>query len=195
MTEFWRKPFLTGVLPFLLLWCSSTFPQQAAESKSLPAGLELSTQDVGDHRFIAAQGRKSLVAGYASGALEIWCYPFQLLSDYRVSFLPEGQTTPIDGRRILRRVVYHPDSVTRVYLGPGFMIRENLFAPLDRPAAILTYTVQSAHPIDIVIHAAPVLNLMWPAGLGGQATAWHRDLTAYVLSEPGHGYSAVVGSP
>jgi hypothetical protein len=194
MTALWRNPLVACVLLLPLLCCSSTFSQQTAAFKS-PASQELSTLDVGDHRFIAAHGRRSLVAGYASGDLEIWCYPFQILSGYRVSFLPEGQTTPIDGRRIVRRVVYHPDSVTRIYLGPGFVVREKLFVPLDRQAAILTYTVQAAHPVDIVIHAAPVLNLMWPGGLGGQATAWHNELSAYVLSEPELGYSAVAGSP
>ena len=194
MTALWRNPLVACVLLLPLLCCSSTFSQQTAAFKS-PASQELSTLDVGDHRFIAAHGRRSLVAGYASGDLEIWCYPFQILSGYRVSFLPEGQTTPIDGRRIVRRVVYHPDSVTRIYLGPGFVVREKLFVPLDRQAAILTYMVQAAHPVDIVIHAAPVLNLMWPGGLGGQATAWHNELSAYVLSEPELGYSAVAGSP
>ena len=195
MKAFWRKPLVTCSLILLMLSCPSTFPQQDAAPGNTPASLELSTQDVGAHRFIAAHGRRSLIAGYAPDDLEIWCYPFQILSGYRVSFIPEGQTTSIDGREILRRVVYHPDSVTRIYLGPGFVVREELFVPLDRPAAILTYTVQSEHPVDIVVNAAPVLNLMWPAGLGGQTTAWHSDLTAYVLSEPEHGFSAVVGSP
>ena len=195
MTNFRRKPLVTCILLFLLLCCYSAFSQETAAAGSLPASLELNAQSVGDHRFIAFHGRRSLVAGYASSDLEIWGYPFQILSGYRVSFLPEGQTTPIDGRRILRRVVYHPDSVTRIYLGPGFVIREKLFVPLERPAAILTYTVQSEHSVDIVVHAVPVLDLMWPAGLGGQATAWHSGLTAYVISEPEYGYSAVVGSP
>ncbi len=195
MTAFWRRPLVTCALTFLLLCCSSSFSQQTPADRGSPAILELNTQDVGAHRFIAAHGRRSQIAGYASGDLEIWCYPFQILSGYRVSFIPEGQTIPIDGREILRRVVYRPDSVTRIYLGPGFVVRERLFVTLDRPAAILTYTVRSEHPIDIVVHATPVLNLMWPAGLGGQATAWDSDLNAYVLSEPEHGYSAVAGSP
>jgi glycogen debranching enzyme len=195
MTPFWRKQFVACILLVPLLCCSSTISQQIPASNSLPASLQLSTQGVGNYRFIAAHGRRSLLAGYASGDLEIWCYPFQILSGYRVAFIPEGRTTPIEGREILSRVVYHPDSVTRIYLGPGFEVREKLFVPLDRPAAILTYTVQSEHPVDIVVHATPILNLMWPAGLGGQSTAWHADLTAYVLSEPEHGDSAVVGSP
>ena len=87
------------------------------------------------------------------------------------------------------------DSITRIYLGPDFIVRETLFVPLNEPGAILTYSVQSARPLSIDVHAVPILNLMWPAGIGGQSTTWNPSLSAFILSEPSSGYTAIVGSP
>jgi len=147
------------------------------------------------HRFLAVPGQRAVIQGFASEGLEVWAYPFQVLSNYRVAFRPTGTATPIDGSAILARVLYRPDAVTRVYLGPGFVVREKLFVPLDRPAAIVTYSVQAERPIEIQVQATPVMNLMWPAGVGGQSLEWNPSLAAFVLTEPENGFTAAVGSP
>lgn len=157
--------------------------------------MTFNTDSVGPVRFVAAHGRRALIGGYASSGLEIWAYPFQVLSDYRVSFRVAGTTTPVGGQTILRRVTYNTNSITRIYLGVGFSVRETLFVPLNEPGAIVSYSVQSARPVSINIHAMPILNLMWPASVGGQSTAWSSSLSAFILSEASDGYSAVVGSP
>jgi glycogen debranching enzyme len=157
--------------------------------------LALNTEAVAPQRFIAVHGRRALVDGYASEGLEVWAYPFQIVSGYRVAFRPAGATTATDGADILRRVIYEPDSVTRIYLGPGFTVREKIFVPLNEPGAIFTYRVEGGKQVDIEIHATPVLNLMWPAAVGGQSTAWNASLQAFVLSEPANGFTAVMGSP
>jgi hypothetical protein len=46
-----------------------------------PAQLSFDTNSVAPERFIAAHGRKAIVMGYASGGLELWAYPLQLISD------------------------------------------------------------------------------------------------------------------
>ena len=163
----------------------------AAETEALPLDTESNVQQ----RFVAVHGRRSLVDGYASSGLEVWAYPFQLLSGYHLSFRAEGTTTSIRGEEILRRITYSPDSVTRIFLGPDFMVREQIFVPVDEPGAIFTYQVQGKREITIDVHATPVLNLMWPAAIGGQSVAWDAALSAYVLSEPALGYTAVAGSP
>ena len=157
--------------------------------------LAFDSEDVSPRRFIAVHGRRALIDGYAPAGLEVWAYPFEILSGYRVAFRDAGTTTPVDGRDILSRILYQPDSITRIYLGPDFIVRERLFVPLDRPAAILTYQVEGRHAVEIEVHATPVLDLMWPGALGGQSTAWSAPLSAFVLTEPADGYSAVVGSP
>ena len=169
--------------------------QQPAASARTEANFVLDTEAVAPHRFIAVHGRRALIQGYASEGLEVWAYPFQILSGYNVVFRPHGSTAAINGKDILSRVTYKPESVTRTYLGPDFIVRETLFVPMNQPGAILSYSVEGAPSIDIEVHATPVMDLMWPAGVGGQSYAWNSSLSAFVLSEPENGYSATVGSP
>ena len=145
-------------------------------------------------RFIAVHGRRALLDGYADSGLEVWAYPVQLIKNYEVGFLPQGTTSEIPGATILRRIVYRPDEITRIYIGPNFIVREKLFVPLNTPGAIVTYSVESQNPVDIVVHFVPVLNLMWPAGIGGQDVNWNAAASGYLLTEQTHRFSAVIGS-
>ena len=90
--------------------------------------------------------------------------------------------------------MYRPDEITRIYIGPNFIVREKLFVPLNTSGAIVTYTVESQNPVDIVVHFVPVLNLMWPAGIGGQDVNWNAAASGYLLTEQTHRFSAVIGS-
>src|ERR1700677_3432337 len=158
------------------------------------AQLSLQTESVAPQRFIAAHGRKAIVMGYASGGLELWAYPLQIINGYELGFRPAGDTTETAGSLLLRRVTYDPEGITRTYIGPDFIVRERLFVPLSEQAILLTYTVECRHSIDIVIHFTPVLDLMWPVSLGGQSTQWDPAASAYILSEGSHKYSALIGS-
>jgi glycogen debranching enzyme len=124
----------------------------------------------------------------------MWAYPVQILKAYRVSFRPADTTTEIDGPAILRRITYSPESITRTYVGSDFIVREKLFVPLDEPGAIISYNVESNRPLDIVVRFASVLDLMWPASLGGQEINWDAASSSYVLSEPTRRFNAAIGS-
>lgn len=175
---------------------TSTSGKDSGTSSRPNAGaLPLDTESHVVEHFVAVHGRHSFVDGYASQGLEFWAGPFQLLSGYRVAFREEGATTLTRDEDILLRITYAPHSITRVYAGPDFSVRETLFVPLEEPGAIVTYQVDSARTIDIEVHATPVLDLMWPAAIGGQSAAWNTALSAYLLSEPTYGYTAVAGSP
>jgi glycogen debranching enzyme len=186
------RSIASACLPLFALTISAR--QEPAQSETISAHL-LETQAVVSRHFIAAHGRRSNIQGYAAGTLEVWAYPFQILSGYQVAFRAPGSTTAIDGKDILGRIVYQPDSVTRVYIGPNFIVHEKLFVPLNQPGAILTYSIEGDKSIEIDAHASPTMNLMWPAGVGGQYVEWNSSLSAYVLAEPGNGYTATVGSP
>ena len=160
-----------------------------------PGQLSFQTDSVAPERFVAAHGRKAIVMGYASSGLELWAYPLQLISGYELGFRAAGDTTETAGSVLLRRVTYDPEAITRTYIGPDFIVRERLFVPLNEAAIFLTYTVECRHTIDIVVHFTPVLNLMWPASLGGQSTQWNPAASAYILSEATHKYSAWIGAP
>ena len=157
--------------------------------------LAWSTDSVGPQRFVSVHGRRAAIFGYSGDGLEFWAYPFQIVNSFKVRFRSEGTTTEIDGQKILRRIIYSPEAVTRVYAGPDFIVKEKLFVPLDEPGAIVRYEVASAHPLDVVIHFVPVLDLMWPGGIGGQSIRWSATDSAYLLSEETHRFTARISSP
>jgi glycogen debranching enzyme len=146
-------------------------------------------------RFVAVHGRRSAVFGYSENGLEVWAYPLQLVDAFSVAFRPQQGTTAIDGRAVLRRIQYGPESVTRTYVGHDFVVHEKLFVPLDAPGALLSYEVDGVRPVDIVVRFTPVLNLMWPGGFGGQEAQWNAAASGYLLSEPLHRYTALIASP
>ena len=183
----------TGIA--LLLPSLNAIAQQGIAARQPAANSVLTEDTTASSRFLAVHGRRAVLQGYATEGLEVWAYPFQILSNYRVAFLPSGATTAIDGAEILARVVYRPDSVTRIYLGPNFIVRERLFVPLDRAGVVVTYSIRSESPVEIEVHATPVMNLMWPAAAGGQSVQWSPALSAFILAEPANGFTATVGSP
>jgi glycogen debranching enzyme len=183
-------------VPRLYLFCALSvlcLPMALAQKPVEPA-LSFDTNSVSPERFVAVHGRKAIVMGYASSGLELWAYPLQIISGYELGFRPGGDTTETAGSVLLRRVTYEPEAITRTYIGPDFIVRERLFVPLNEQAIFLTYTVECRHSIDIVVHFTPVLDLMWPASLGGQSTQWDPAASAYILSEALHKYSALIGS-
>jgi glycogen debranching enzyme len=176
----------------LLFWCALIACScQAAD----PSSLVWSTDSVGPRRFVSVHGRRAAIFGYSQDGLEIWAYPFQILTGLRVRFRSEGTTTSIEGVAALRRIVYTPEAIIRIYAGPDFIVREKLFVPLDDPGAIVSYEVESSRPVDIVVRFIPVLDLMWPAAVGGQEAIWNPASSAYLLSEASHRFTASIGSP
>ncbi len=188
---------------FILLFNSALLRAQHDGNSTLVSSLAWSTDSTGPRRFVSVHGRRAAIFGYSqaisedrsASGLEVWAYPVQILRSYGVSFREQGTTTGIEGEAILRRIVYSPEAVTRMYAGPDFIVREKLFVPLDEPGAIISYAVESAHPIDIDIHFIPVLDLMWPAGIGGQETKWSSKVSAYLIRELTHRFTASVGTP
>jgi hypothetical protein len=134
------------------------------------------------------------VAGYAAPGLEVWTYPLQLLRGYWVSFRVDGDTTEIDGRSALRSLEHTPTAATRVYGGPDFSVRERVLPAPDLPGATIGYTVESSRPVAITVHFTPSLNLMWPAGIGGQEIRWDSTHSAYVLDEPSRRFRGAIVS-
>jgi glycogen debranching enzyme len=177
-----------------LVWFAPAHAAPALDGLTSADTPNLSFSSVATHRFVASHGRQAVLMGYPQTGLEFLAYPLQIVSGYEVGFRPDGAATETDGRALLSRIVETPDSVTRIYAGPDYVVRETLFVPLDRAAALLTYQVDAARPLDIVVHFAPVLELMWPAALGGQSTRWDADASAYVMTEPAHNFTALIGS-
>ncbi|GGG91783.1 hypothetical protein [Silvibacterium dinghuense] len=173
----------------------AVMPVRAQNADHLPArDLTLSTESVGT-RFIAAHGQRAAIFGYPAQGLEAWAWPYQIFDGYKISFVPDGSASEIAGDSILRRVEYRPESVTRIYVGTDFVVREKLFAPIDQPGTVITYTVEGRGQVCIRVHFRPQMNLMWPAAVGGQGTQWSDALKGYVLRDTLNGYSATIASP
>lgn len=89
-------------------------------SKLSLSKLAWSTESTGPRRFISAHGQRAAIFGYpqvdAGDGLEVWAYPVQILKSYEVTFRQQGATSPIDGQAILRRIIYDPEAVTRIYV-------------------------------------------------------------------------------
>lgn len=179
---------------FLLLGNCQTWPQTPSAT-SPESDLTLSTESVGPVRFVAVHGRQSAIFGYPNRGFEIWAWPFQILDGYHIGILSRGAATEVDGNLLLRRIEYRPDTVTRFYIGPDFVLRETLFVPLDLSGAIITYKMEGRGQVDVTVHFTPVLDLMWPASVGGQSTAWNDAVSGYVISDAIGGATATIHSP
>jgi len=145
--------------------------------------------------FIAAHGRHGMIVGYAGESLEGWIYPFRIFHDYRVGFRLHDSSGVIPGEAAVREVIVNPESVTRVYSGQNFTVRETLFVPLEEGGFEILYAVDSPSPLHLVAGFRPDLDLMWPGGIGGQSYGWDPDHHAFTLAESSGRYSALIGSP
>lgn len=199
-----NRPASLLIFVGVLIVCSAPLrAQNDATSLNDLHHLAWSTDSTGPRRFVSVHGRRAAIFGYSrptdadasTGGLEVWAYPIQILRSYNVAFRPRGATTAINGETVLRRIVYSPDAITRIYAGPDFVIREKLFVPLDESGVIFRYEVDGAMPPDIDVRFVPVLDLMWPASIGGQKTVWNSNASGYFLFELTHRFTAIVQSP
>jgi glycogen debranching enzyme len=179
-------------------------PAAAMDSRVAEGTVPEFRMDVGDleiRRLAQPQtpfdkvGRKFALLGFESGSFEAWAYPLKLLRSFEFSFLLGASTVPIQGRDIVRFVSVQPAVTTLTYVYQSFTVRAHYIAPVDEAGEVILLDVDSTEPLTIVCGFIPVLQPMWPAGLGGQYAYWDDGLKAYLISEPtrkNHGY---LGSP
>ncbi len=140
-------------------------------------------------------GRKFAILGYESGSFEAWAYPLKLFRNFEFSFFLENSTRPIKAGEIVRYIDISPAVTTITYVYQSFTVKANVITPVDEPGAMILLSVRSVVPLKIVCGFLPVLQPMWPAGIGGQYAYWDDNLKAYVISEPTGENNALVGSP
>lgn len=140
-------------------------------------------------------GRKFAVLGAESGSFEAWAYPLKLFRNCELSFFIGSSTQPILARDIVRYIDASPEATTLTYVFQSFVVRATYVASVTEPGAVILLAVDATEPLTIVCSFLPVLQPMWPAGLGGQYAVWDDAVKAYLISEPtrkNHGY---LGSP
>jgi hypothetical protein len=96
---------------------------------------------------------------------------------------------------MLTSVEIDPLGVTRIYTAPGFRVRERIATHAKDPGVLVRFMVEGRGDLHIQVHFQPSLNLMWPAGIGGQETSWDQNARGFLLSEPTQQFRALISSP
>ncbi|HYA48671.1 MAG TPA: GH116 family glycosyl hydrolase, partial [Burkholderiales bacterium] len=140
-------------------------------------------------------GRKFALLGLENGSVEAWAYPLKIVRGLEFSFLLGSSTQPIAGRDIVRSVTVDPAVTTIAFVYQSFSVRAHYITAADDPGAVILLEVDATEPLTIVCSFMPVLQPMWPAGIGGQYAYWDEELKAYLISEPTRKNHGFVGSP
>jgi len=195
-----RRAAISATVFVLLCVSTAAYGQAAAPAGSVPR-FKIEPTDINLTR--AAQpftpfdkaGRKFAVLGFESGNFEAWAYPLKILRNFEFSFLVGTSTVPVLGGDIVRFVSVDPAVTTLVFTYQSFTVRAHYVTAIRDPGAVILLEVDSTEPLTVVCSFLPVLQPMWPAGIGGQYAYWDQELKAYLISEPtrkNHGYA---GSP
>jgi hypothetical protein len=140
-------------------------------------------------------GRKFALLGFESGNFEAWAYPLKILRGFEFSFLLGSSTHPVQGRDIVRWVSVDPAATTLTFVYQSFTVRAHFVTAIRDPGAVILLEVDATEPLTVVCSFLPVLQPMWPAGIGGQYAYWDDELKAYLISEPTRKNHGFVGSP
>jgi len=140
-------------------------------------------------------GRRFAWLGRADGSGEAWSYPLKILRNFSFSFLLEGATRPIPAADLLQQLEVTPARFTITCVHQSFTVRATYLADRQAPGGLILLAVQSTVPLTVIGGFIPVLQPMWPAGLGGQYAFWSDEESAYMISEPRRKQHALIGSP
>jgi len=140
-------------------------------------------------------GRRFALLGDESGSFEAWAYPLKLVRGFQFSFFLGTSTRPIHAKDIVHRISVSPWSTTLTYTYQSFTIKAIYITPVWEPGALILLDIDSSVPLTVVCSFFPVLEPMWPAGIGGQYAFWDPEAKAYVISEPTGKNHAYVGCP
>jgi len=143
--------------------------------------------------FLCAVGTRAGLFGNESGNFEAWVYPLKLFRNFHLRFLVDGRMVPAEA--LARTVTVRPETSTILYAGDTFSIQETLFVPVKEPGAVITFEVETAHPLEIEAVFERDFQLEWPAALGATYLNWEAGLPAFSFGEEQKKYVAIVGSP
>jgi hypothetical protein len=152
-----------------------------------------STTQVQSNRYVSAHGLRAFAGGYSEDGLEFWTFPLQLASGYALDFVRPGAPS-IPGIALLASVEIDPLGVTRVYKGTDFRVRERITTHAKDPGLLVQFHVEGRRDLQVQVRFRPSLDLMWPAGIGGQEMAWDQAVHGFLLSEPTHRFNALISS-
>jgi hypothetical protein len=145
--------------------------------------------------YLGGVGREAAFFGYETGEFEAWAWPVKLFHDFELGFKIPDYSEPISGRNVAKRVIVRPEAMTVVYSHAAFTVTQHFLVPLHEPGMIVLLDVSAVRPLEIVASFRADLDLMWPAGIGGQYAYYDAGNKRFILSESRREYNAYVGSP
>jgi hypothetical protein len=145
--------------------------------------------------YLDKVGRRFAILGLESGTFEAWAYPLKLWRNFELSFLLKNSTRPIPAKEVVRFIEVTPAATILTYAFQSFSVKAIFVASITEPGGVILLDVKATEPLTIVAGFLPVLQPMWPAGIGGQYAYWDGKLKAYLISEPTRKNHAFVGSP
>jgi len=147
------------------------------------------------HQYFDRIGRRAALMGFEDGTFEAWVWPWKVLRQFQLQFLLGASTQPIAARDIVRRITVTPAATEITYAFESFTVRAVFLVPRDEPGALVLLEARATAPLAIVVGFLPVLQPMWPAGIGGQYSHWDGDAKAFVISEGRRRARFLCGSP
>ncbi|TAK63728.1 MAG: hypothetical protein EPO24_03960 [Bacteroidetes bacterium] len=187
----------------LLLLCCYAFCFSQSEKQSekfIPSftfeqnDLELSRL-AQPNQYFDKIGRRAGLMGLESGQFEMWVWPWKPLRNFELQFILGTSTQPILAKDIVRTISVTPEVTTLTYTYESFTVKEHILVPRNEPGAILLLEVHTTQPLAIIPGYIPVMQPMWPAGIGGQYSYWNEEVNGYIISEGQKRAIIICGSP
>ncbi len=145
--------------------------------------------------YLGGVGREAAFFGNETGEFEAWAWPVKLIHGFEFGFKIPDYSEPIPGRSVARRVIVRPELMTVVYSHATFTVKQHFLVPLHEPGIIVLLDISTVRPLEIIASFQADLDLMWPAGIGGQYAFYDADNRRFILSESRREYNAYIGSP
>ncbi len=140
-------------------------------------------------------GPRAAALGVESGQFEAWIWPWKPLRNFDLQFYLGNSTQPISSRELVRTIDVTPEVTTFTFTHEAFTVKEHILVPRSEPAILILLEVQTVQPLAIVPGFIPVMQPMWPAGVGGQFSYWDDEAGGYVISEGQWRAEFICGSP
>jgi glycogen debranching enzyme len=145
--------------------------------------------------YLEASGRRAAFLGREDGSFEAWVYPMKILRGFELAFEVLEYAAPVPGASLATEVEVRPEASTVRYAHSSFTADATWLVPIEEPGGVVLLDVETSEPFTLLVRFHTALELMWPAGLGGQYSFWDRGLDAFVLTESTRRHAALVGSP
>lgn len=190
-----NSKFLPVLIMALCFFLNITAQSSLIPKFNIPYNNIVLTRPAQPHQYMDKIGSKAALMGFENGVFELWIWPWKVLRNFNLQFLIGTSTQPILSKDIVRDISVTPEATIITFVYESFTIKEIIFIPHNKTAAIILLDVTTTTPLTIVPGFMPVMQPQWPAGIGGQYSYWDDGMKAYVVSESQQRGLFLCGSP